>query len=312
MEGEEKIAEDPRGIAYKQNLDPYMTPILEAKLKEFGPAGETYKQKSADMKLLTAIEGKTKAREPLTKSDLVFLYELEHPIQGFGYRSDPRVAELRTGRNKEEDMSIVFDCRPDQIAHGVSEINENTRAYLGEWNPAILKTVKNYPNITHLYESFPDKAIFLKTIETDPTIQSPKQAEAKLKEQSICLSQYGNDLLNKTEFSKQKETYKLARFTVEQLGFPDGATTEQIYKKAETLGLDLCPAEVGPHLRLSYEGGEWMLIAMKQITDRDGNPSVFYLNRDGVALKLGGNFAWPVRGWSAGDQFVFLLRKKKL
>ena len=250
--------------------------------------------------------------ENLTKGELLFLYEINRPIKYFGYQKDPRIAELRKDRNKEADMSVIFECRPDQIAQGVSKINENTRAYLGEWNPTILKTVRNYPNITHLYESFPDKAIFLKTIETDPTIQSQKQAEAKLKEQSIYLSPYGNDLLNKTEFSTHRETYELVRFTVAQLGFPNGATTEQIYKKAEESGLDLCPAEVGTHLRLSYPGKEWMTVAMKQITGLDGFPSVFNLGRDGFMLKLDAYHAWPEDWWNADYQFVFLLRKKKL
>ena len=45
-------------------------------------------------------------------------------------------------------------------------------------------------------------------------------------------------MLDKTEYSKESKTYKLVQFTVEQLGFPQGATTEEIYAKAQELGLD--------------------------------------------------------------------------
>ena len=289
-----------------------MVPILEEKLKDFGPESDKFKKKSADMKILTALENKTKVNQLLTKSDLLFLYEINTTIEGFGYEKDPRVEELRGQRNANEDMLTIFECSANQVAHNTEEINENTVAYLGEWNPTVLQTVRNYPNIKHLYESFPDKKIFLQTIETDPSIQTPKQAEEKLKEKSIYLSDWGRDILYKTEFSKQKETYELVRFTVEQLGFPNGATTEQIYDKADSLGLGLCPAEVGPHLRLSYSGEEWMLVAMEQIADRDGYPYVFRLRCDGAELKLSGSSAKPSNRWRAHNRFMFLLRKRDL
>lgn len=308
---ENKIAE-VRGIMQHQSLEPQMNDVLENKLKEFGPEADKYKKKSADMKLLTAIENKTKDNQPLTKSDLLFLYELSGKIEGFGYQDDPRVKELREERNLDADKLIIFECTKDQIAEKPEDINENTQAYIGEWNPTVLKIVRQYPNIKHLYESFPDKKIFFQTLETDPAIQTPRQAEEKLKAESISMTSYGKDILQETVFSEHKETYELVRFTVAQLGFPNGATTKQIYNKALSLGLDLCPAEVGPHLRLSYPGKEYMLIAMKQITDRGGDPYVFDLRRDGGELELNAHYAPPSDRWSSCFQFVFLLRKQTL
>jgi len=101
------------------------------------------------------------------------------------------------------------------------------------------------------------------------------------------------------------------RFTVEQLGFSNGATTDEIYKKAEELGLELCPAEVGPHLRLQYSGKEWMLIAMKQIAGRGGRPDVFDLCSAGVRLSLSGGGAGPAGRWRSGLEFVFRFRKSE-
>ena len=150
-------------------------------------------------------------------------------------------------------MLIIFDCTKAQIAHIPEQINENTRAYLGPWNIETFKIIRDYPNITHLYESFPDKKIFLTILETDPAINSPA--------------------------------------------------------KAQEQGLELCPADVGPHLRLQYTGKDWKLIAMKQITGRDGSPGVFDLDSDGAQLRLIGDVAEPAFRWLPDSQFVFCFRK---
>ncbi|MCX6766432.1 MAG: hypothetical protein NT170_01450 [Candidatus Moranbacteria bacterium] len=289
-----RIAE-VRGVAEEENLDPYIGNIVETKLSqpEFEEEGKAYKKKSADMKLLTEIEKKTKTGQRLDKNDLIFLYEIDSQIEGFGYQRDPRIEEIRKARNKKEDMLVIFECSNDQIAEGPEEINENTKAYVGEWNMEIFQKIRKYPRILHLYESFPDKKIFMRTLETDPAINSPESAEETFEEKNIYRSSWGKDILHKTQFSKESRKYDLVRFTVEQLGFSNGATTDEIYQRAEKLGLELCPAEVGPQLRLQYPGKEWMLIAMKQITDRDGDPDVFYLGWDGGRLALRAGSARP-------------------
>ena len=125
-------------------------------------------------------------------------------------------------------MQVIFEYARDEIASRTSEINENTKAYVGKWNPTVWEIIKQYPNVTHLYESFPDKKIFLKTLETDPNITSPETAEKVLRDKGMGVTNYGKDLLSQTEWSKSKETYELVQFTVAQLGFPNGATTEEI------------------------------------------------------------------------------------
>ncbi len=298
-----------RGIAKEQNLDPYIGDVVKEKLAEF-PDGKAYEQKSADMKQLTEIDNKTKAGETLTKEELIFLYEIDHEIQGFGYQRDPRIEEILQTRNPKEDAPIVFDCQSNEIAWDVKEVNENTKAYIGKWSVDIFQVIKNYPNITHLYESFPDKKIFMQTLETDPNINSPAKAQKALEDKNIWLSDWGKDILEKTEFSQTPEVYNLVRFTVEQLGLKQGATTDEIYKRARELALEQCPAEVGPHLRLKYTGREWFRIAMKQITDRNGYPSVFNLNSFDAELTLNGYGAKPGNGWRADSKFVFRFRKE--
>jgi hypothetical protein len=298
-----------RGIQPHQELEPIMADTLNQKLTEFGLEADSYRKKSEDMKRMTEIEKKTNANTPLTKKELTFLYEIDHTIEGFGYDRDPRIDEIRSQRNPEEDMLVIFNCTKEEIATTEEEITEKTKAYLGLWNVTVYNKVKNFPNIQHFYESFPDKKVFTYELHTDPQMYSWEMAEATLKSKGIWVSDYAKDLLQKTEFSKETKTYNLVQFTVGQLGLQTGATTDQIYAQAQELGLELCPAEVGPQLRLSYSGGDWKLIAMKQITDRSGHPHVFYLHRDGGVLELNVRNAKPAYRWASDDHFVFCARK---
>lgn len=302
-----RIAE-MRGIAYKQNLDPFMTEVASQKCQEF-QNGKEYEEKSEDMKKLSEIEQKTMQKEQLTKEDLIFLYEIDKSIKYFGMTKDPRIEQLRKSRDLSQDVSTIFECQPSQIAKSTNEITENTKAYIGKWDIEIFQTIRNYPNIKHFYESFPDKKIFMQTLETDPIMDSPEKAEKALKDKNIYITDWGKEILQKTEFSKESKEYELVRFTVGQLGFQNGATTDQVYQKAQELNLELCPAEVGPQLRLQYPGKEWMLIAMKQVADRLGVPDVFSLRGGDGRLWLDGYGAGPDERWCDDDRFVFRSRK---
>jgi hypothetical protein len=115
MEGKSKIAEI-RGIAPDQNFDPYIHPVLKDKLNEFGPEGEKYQRRLADMDRLTTIWEQNKNQEPLNKEDLRFLYEIDKKIEGFGYKQDTRIKEVLKGRDARSDLALALDCRPNQIS----------------------------------------------------------------------------------------------------------------------------------------------------------------------------------------------------
>jgi len=310
---EGRVAE-MRGVAdNEQNIEANMINIAEKQVNEL-PGAEKYKKASGDMKQLTLIETKTKSNQPLSKEDLTFLYEINSKIVGFGYKDDPRIKEIRDQRNPKEDAPIVFDCQPNEIAWNQDEINQNTKAYVGIWNFEVFQKLKACPNIKNenLFEQFPDKKIFLmEDFKTDPTIMSSAQSAKKyFDDNNYYHSDWSDDLLAKTQFSQETQTYNLVKFTVVQLGFPNGATTEQIYDRAtKELGLELCPAEVGPNLRTQYVGKEWMLIAMDQISDRLGSPDVFDLGWRGDQLALDASRARPSFKWRSVDGFVFSFRK---
>ncbi len=300
-----------RGVAPDQNLDPTIAPVVEAKLKEF-PDGAAYEKKTADMKTLTAIEQAIKAGQPLTGKQLRFLYEIDSQIEGFGYQRDPRIAELRSTRNPEADMPIVFECSPEQIARGAKDITAETKAYVGLLVPGIFQMLPE--GIEHIYTSFPENPIRQETVDIGG--MTKEELLRQLEEKHINISDYARDMINSRDFTtgKEPEAADLVRLTVESLGFPHGATTDEIYRKADELGLELCPAEVGPQYRLKYDHqpmGEYFWIGMRQIADRGGYPGVFRLFRNADGLWLYFDWAVPGDRWSPESRFAFRLRKKR-
>ncbi|MER3570107.1 MAG: hypothetical protein C4348_00620 [Patescibacteria group bacterium] len=122
-----------RGIAEAQNLDPYITEVLEKKLKEI-PGGEEYLQTLEDMKKLAEIHFKHLNNQELTKEDLRFIYQIDKKIRGFGYQQDPRIKEILKKRDKRKDLAQIFDCKEDQIALNVLEFDPNkTIVFYGDF-----------------------------------------------------------------------------------------------------------------------------------------------------------------------------------
>lgn len=96
--------------------------------------------------------------------------------------------------------------------------------------------------------------------------------------------------------------------SVGELGFLDGALLADIYASAKKRGLELCPPEVGPQLRLQYPDqpeDECLIIAMEPIVDANDMPVLFRLDYIYNSRCLNGYLA---RGqWQADMLFVFWL-----
>ncbi len=303
-----KIAE-VRGIAYKQNLDPYMSGVLAEKLAEF-PDKDQYLKKESDMQKLTYIDHKMGSGQELSKDDLSFLYEIDSPIEGFGYQKDPRIAELRSRRNPEADMPIVFECDPSQIAQSLEQININTKAFVGKLEPDIFNKLPQ--TVEHIYTQFPEGKIH--RLESTIGGKTRQQLETEMQDRSIKIS---TNILHSPDFATldNAETITLIRLRVLDLGFIQNPTTDQLYARAGELGLELCPAEVGPHLRLQdleQPLNNWYTIGMKPIAHRVGSPYVFFIAHDSGGLWLSGHWADPTDGWNLDYRFVFRLRKHNL
>lgn len=260
-----------RGIAKEQNLDPFVVPTVEEKLKEF-PDGSAYQRRVNDMRRLTAIENQIKAGQNPTAQDLTFLYEIDVPIEGFGFEKDPRIKELRSRRNPDEDISIVFGCSKDQIARCPSEIKEDTKVYVGAPKRGIFDELRN---IEHTYSSFPEKRMCRKIIIGGKTA---KQLEQELKQNGIDISVNAKIMLRSHDFTtlSRPQSLDTIRLSVRDLGLT-GPTIDLVYERAKELGLELCPAEAGPYMRLqdTRQSPAKYWIAMKPIVSPCGYLQVF-------------------------------------
>lgn len=309
MDGDNKIGE-VRGVLPHQGVEPLMQEVLDDKLSEFGSEADSYRKKSEDMRILTSLEHKKEKEEPFTKDDLVFLYEINSTIEGFGYQTDPRIAELRKDRNVEEDMLAIFECTKDQIAHVPSEITENTKAYIGQLELGIFQKLPE--TLEHVYTSFPEKKIRREMVEIGG--KPKEQLISEMEASGININSYAKSMMDNPDFvvGSNREEAKLVRLTVADLGFKTIATIDQIYERAQALGLELCPPDTGPNYRLKYKDqplGEWVRIGMKQIAGSDGDPDVFSLRQGDDGLWLIGDWAIPDYAWNPGDEWVFRFRK---
>ncbi len=118
------------------------------------------------------------------------------------------------------------------------------------------------------------------------------------------------DLFKKTQVSEKEIEVKLAKVTVGSLGLKGRATLKEIIPSAERLGLGLCPAEVGPGLRLAYENqpdGENLMIAMGALTGYDGMYFIFRVRKVDNVRWLGCDCAEYCTDWPPDQSFIFQL-----
>ena len=235
--------------------------------------------------------------------------EINSTIEGFGYQKDPRIEEIRNKRNVQEDLPILFGCEKSQIATNANEVNEKTVAYIGPLYPNIFKQLPS--NIEHVYTKFPEGKILIKEIEIPKEIKSAEQYEKELTDKEFFVYDWAKDILSKADLKQGAgQKIKIVIPTVASLGFPNGATRQEIQNAAKNLGIGLkpLPARAGPELRLQYPdqpNGEYILIDMENITDRGGSPSVFSVDRGNGGRRLRANDSRPDYRWS-GYRWAFL------
>lgn len=145
----------------------------------------------------------------------------------------------------------------------------------------------------------------------------PKNADdfrKAIKAAGMKISDWGNDILGKPAFkvSDTEQDVDLVVATPKELGFSGNATYRDICNKAIELGLELCPAEVGPQLRKQYTDqpkDEWLVVAMEPITDSYGDLYVFRVGLGYDGLWLYAYYGDPDFVWYADSRFVFVRRK---
>ena len=146
MDGTEKIGAI-RGVAKGQNVESHLEDVLDKKLENFEDR-EAYKRRINDSKMITYIYTKYEHNKELTKEDLNFIYEVDRQIEGFGYRQDSRIEEIKQGRNKRKDLAKMYECKEEEIGlneYDFRKANEKgirLKCYLGNLDLDSLKSTK--------------------------------------------------------------------------------------------------------------------------------------------------------------------------
>ena len=111
-------------------------------------------------------------------------------------------------------------------------------------------------------------------------------------------------------FTKTKLELDLVVISVADLGFPRRRRIyPDIYKRASAIGLEFCPADLGPALRLIYldqPRGEFLHIAMRPVALYNGELVDFTLGNDGNRLLLVGGDGRPELVLPGTVRFIFV------
>lgn len=140
--------------------------------------------------------------------------------------------------------------------------------------------------------------------------KTPAVYRAALQKAGFRIRDDADDILNKLSIAEHPYDITLVMRSVADLGFTSTTSYDAICARAKDLGFELCPAEVGPALRLAYADqakGDWFRIAMEPLTDRDRALSYFVLVHDGDGRRLRTDYGDPYVMWSPLDRFVFLV-----
>lgn len=164
----------------------------------------------------------------------------------------------------------------------------------------------------------------LNLIEIEIGGRSKEELIKELNQHAIQRNPYAEQLLSSEHFtvSPTKQLLRIVKITVKELGFQHGANLLELYDKAKSQGLDLCPLELGPFLRLRYLHQEEgflghpqtkhqapsgsLTIASNIIMDADNFPKGFYLRKIEGNLCLRGYCCSHDYVWDKDDCFVFL------
>ena len=196
-----------------------------------------------------------------------------------------------------------------RIAENLPDMDETTMQGWIENPKSLQKTLmKAFCPPEHIWKTW--KIVKLGTLKNVDKIRKA------LKACGHSIGHCADDIIGKPDFkvSKTKQDVELIEVSNEELGFKDGARYEDTCKRAFELGLEYCPAEVGPQLRLQYKDqpkGTFVAVAMEAIADSGGRLSVFYVECNSVGelclYACNGNTG---HFNSHRSRFVFLRRKK--
>ena len=110
----------------------------------------------------------------------------------------------------------------------------------------------------------------------------------------IKIGDAADEILGRPAFPyvRGKTDLELTVVSAAELGVKSKSALADVYNRARQLGLVLCPAEVGPQLRLDYRDqplGKSLIIAMEPVNTYNGDPTILSLMNFGTGLALVGS-----------------------
>ncbi|OGL99714.1 hypothetical protein A2318_03175 [Candidatus Uhrbacteria bacterium RIFOXYB2_FULL_45_11] len=117
-------------------------------------------------------------------------------------------------------------------------------------------------------------------------------------------------IMKGSTYSQTPMEVRLVCITVGELGLIKGGHTKELHAAILAQGGQLCPAEVGPALRLVYKdqpNGEKVWLAMEEALSPGGSTlQIFNLYCDDAGLFLSTGNGYRGYFWSPGDKIVFV------
>jgi hypothetical protein len=111
--------------------------------------------------------------------------------------------------------------------------------------------------------------------------------------QQIAISRTADEIMRRPlfQYAQSPALLRLYRVRGSELGYQDNGdvSLRDIYQRASELEYELCPAEVGPMLRLSYldqPTGEFLDIAHVPVHRYGGQPIKLMVGSDGLTFLL--------------------------
>lgn len=129
---------------------------------------------------------------------------------------------------------------------------------------------------------------------------------------NIRIGESADEILGRPafRFSKTRMPLDLVVLTAVDLGFDKGSwPLRDLYQRAVQLGLELCPAEAAPQLRLEYLNqpvGEFLHVAMQPIATYRGDLVDLTVGNGGAGLILIGGDGSPDLKLHSSVKFVFV------
>jgi hypothetical protein len=141
--------------------------------------------------------------------------------------------------------------------------------------------------------------------------KTPDEYCAALQLTGQKIGKWARYLLDKISYSQEEIRLDLVLLSAAELGFKGDTANADILRKAVEVGLELCPAEVGPALRLQYFNqprGESVVVAMDTVATVPNNLNIFELEYDNVYW-LGAGYGHPDYLRDVNTRFVFVRRR---